>query len=80
MARAVQLPRPLPAREHEAAPSRPRVDQPTRDRELVPDSVLRALVKELEESVDERERRLGRNPEPRSIPSPDPERARYRYD
>jgi len=72
MARAVQLPRPLPTRERE--------DAPARDRELVPDSVLKALVKELEEAVTERERRSVRDPAPHPTPSPGPERVRYRYD
>jgi hypothetical protein len=72
MARAVQLPRPLPTRERE--------DGPARDRELVPDSVLKALVKELEETVTERERPPARKPAPRPMPSPEPERVRYRYD
>jgi hypothetical protein len=72
MARAVQLPRPLPTREREQTPAR--------DPELVPDSVLRALVKELEEPVTERERKPVRDPAPRPMPAPHPERARYRYD
>lgn len=68
MARAVQLPRPLPTRERE--------ETPARDRELVPDSVLRALMKELEAAATEPERKPARPP----LPSPGPARARYRYD
>jgi hypothetical protein len=72
MARAVQLPRPLPSRERE--------ETPARDRELVPDNVLRALVKELEAAVVEPERKPTRSPVPHPEPFPQPERARYRYD
>jgi hypothetical protein len=47
------------------------VEKPTRDHDLVPDRVMRALVKELEETTR-------REPEP--VPLPNPDRARYRYD
>jgi hypothetical protein len=72
MARAVQLPRPLPTRERDEGPKRVP--------ELVPDRVLRALVKELEETVVERERKPTRNTDVDPIPFPQPERVRYRYD
>jgi hypothetical protein len=73
MARAVQLPRPLPTRRPEEAPAR--------DRDLIPDSVLRALVKELEEpAVTERPESFVRDPDRRPLPDIESQRVRYHYD
>jgi len=88
MARAVQLPRPLPKREGEPGPARPRIEAPARgraaspahDRELVPDQVMRALMKELEATAPERQQKPTRSAEPRPLAAPELERARYRYD
>jgi hypothetical protein len=68
MARAVELPMRAPARElSESAPER--------ERPLVPDTVLKALVAELEQTVTRREPA----PERRGAPAGQ-ERARYNHD
>jgi hypothetical protein len=68
MARAVELPMPTPTRElPEGAPER--------ERPLVPDTVLKALVAELEQTVTRREQA----PERRAAPAAQ-ERARYNHD
>jgi hypothetical protein len=66
MARAVDLPLPLPqAQREDEGPVRPSV--------TVPDTVLKAVVEELERSVSRRE------PERRAAPAAQ-ERARYNHD
>lgn len=70
MARAVDLPLPLPRQEPmkmEEGPVRPSV--------AVPDTVLKAVMDELERSVTRRER----DPERRAAPATQ-ERARYNHD
>jgi len=70
MARAVDLPLPLPQarrEQMEEGPVRPSVS--------VPDTVLKAVMEELERSVTRRERDPERRPAPASQ-----ERARYNHD
>ena len=79
MARAVQLPRALPRREGEPGPARPRINapargratSPARDRELVPDQVMRALMKELEVTAPERQQKPARSAEARPLAAPE---------
>jgi hypothetical protein len=68
MARAVELPMRTPTRERSES-------APERERPLVPDTVLKALVAELEQTVTRRES----VPERRSAPAGQ-ERARYNHD
>jgi hypothetical protein len=67
MARTVTLPLPLPQREREE-------EGPVRPSVAVPDTVLKAVMEEMERTVSRRER------EPERRPAPTQERARYNYD
>jgi hypothetical protein len=67
MARAVTLPLPLAQREREE-------EGPVRPSVTVPDTVLKAVMEEMERSVTRRER------DPERRPAPTQERARYNHD